>query len=131
MTNEKIKSKIKIYKTDEKGNSLAGVKIGVFDLDGNLINYYITNNEGIVELELTFGKYYYQELESIEGYELNDEKIYFEVTTNGAIIEKTLINQTISDIPYTGVAERYYFEVLGTIFMLIAFGVIIYDNRKK
>ncbi len=131
MNNEKIKSKIKIHKVDEKGNPLAGVKIGVFDIDGSLINYYITNKDGFIELELNFGKYYYQELESIEGYELNDEKVYFEVTTNGAIIEKTLINQTIPDVPYTGVAEKYYFEVLGLIFILSALGVIIYDKKRK
>lgn len=92
MTNEKIKSTIKIHKVDENNNPLAGVLIGIFDLENNLLGKYYTNESGDIEFVSEYGKFYYQELETVEGFILNDEKVYFSVTENGAIIESTLVN---------------------------------------
>ena len=98
MTNEKMKSTIQIHKVDEKGQALSGVKIGIYQDNGTLLGEYITDKYGNIELELEYGKYYFQELETIEGYVLNTKKVDFSVTENGTIIEKSLVNEIIKSI---------------------------------
>lgn len=93
MTNEKIKSTIKIHKIDEDNNSLKGVLIGIYDLNDNLIYSGLTDDEGYLEYELEYGRYYFQEISPLKGYELNTEKVFFEITKDGDYIQYTLINK--------------------------------------
>jgi len=95
MINEKITSTLKITKLDEDNNLLSGVKFGIYDLEDNLIAEKITGEEGLIEIELDYGKYYFKELSTLEGLVLNEEKIYFEVVEDGVIIEETIINEII------------------------------------
>lgn len=128
MTNEKIKSTIKIHKVDENNNPLAGVLIGVFDLENNLLGKYYTNESGDIEFVSEYGKFYYQELETVEGFILNDEKVYFSVTENGAIIESTLVNYSV---PNTGIDRIDLSYILGGLAILSGTGIIIYAKKKK
>lgn len=128
MKNEKIKSTIIIHKIGSDRETLQGVKIGIYDLDGNLLYECYTDENGNIEIELEYGKYYYQELESIDGYELNSEKIYFEVIENKAIIETSLIN---IKVPSTGLNDYHVVEILGGLLILSGLGVAIYVNKKK
>ena len=95
MTNKKITSTLKINKVDEEEKVLAGVKFGIYDLEDNLLLEKETDVNGYIEIELEYGKYYFKEISTLEGYVLNEEKIYFEVTEDGAIIEETIINEII------------------------------------
>ena len=132
MTNEKITSTVKIHKIDQDGNTLAGVEIGIFDLDGNLIDSYITDENGLIEIELEYGKYYYQELSTINGYILNDEKVYFDVTEDGAIIEKTLVNTKEEvKVPNTEANDLKVLLITGTLLMLGGTAIIIYGKKKN
>ena len=128
MTNEKIKSIVKIHKVDEDGNALAGVEIGVFDLDDNLIGSYITDENGDIEVELEYGSYYYKELKTIEGFVLNEEKVYFDVTEDGAIIETTLVNVKV---PNTSLSDSKVLDVVGIVLIITGVGYLIYVKRKK
>ena len=129
MKDEKIKSTIIIHKISNENETLAGVKVGIFDLDGNLLYECYTDEFGNIEIELEYGKYYYQELETIEGYELNNEKIYFEVIENKAIIESSLIN---IKVPITGVNDYYIvIQVVGALIIISGIGAIIYANKKR
>lgn len=128
MINEKIKSTIKIHKVDENGNPLEGVLIGIFDLDNNLLGKYYTNADGDIEFVSEYGKFFYQELETVEGFSLNDEKVYFTVTENGAIIESTLINYSV---PNTGIDGYDLSYLLGGLAVLSGVGLIIYAKKKK
>ncbi len=93
MTNKKITSTLKITKDDEDSNKLAGVKFGIYDLEDNLIEEKITDENGYLEIKLEYGKYYFKEIASLDQYVLSDEKIYFDVVEDGAIIEKTMTNK--------------------------------------
>jgi len=95
MINEKITSTLKINKVDEENNLLAGIKFGIYDLEDNLIAEKITGEDGLIEIELDYGKYYFKEIETLKDLVLNDEKIYFEVVEDGVVIEKTIINEFI------------------------------------
>ena len=98
ITDEKIKSLIKIHKTDENDKPLSGVKIGIYDLDNKLVKTIITNEEGIAEIELEYGKYYYKEIETLESFVLNKEQFNFEVKKDGEILEYNLVNKKIKSL---------------------------------
>ena len=126
---KKITSKIKIHKVDQDNNALKGVKIGIYDLDDNLLYSNITDENGDIEVELEYGSYYFKELETIDNYTLNTELVYFDVTEDGEIIEKTLINEKI-EVPNTFKNEFPFDKVIGICLIIIG-GVFIYEKRKS
>jgi len=95
MTNRKITSTLQITKVDENDNKIAGVKFGIYDLEDNLISEHITDENGYIEVELEYGKYYFKELATLDHFVITDEKIYFEVVEDKAIIENTITNEVI------------------------------------
>ena len=130
MTNEKITSTLKVHKVDEEGNALAGVTIGVYDLEGNLIYSGVTDEEGDIEFELEYGSYYFQEIETIEGYELSDEKVYFDVTEDGEYIQRTLINE-LEEIEVPNTLSNSYVNLAGLIIIVLGAGFILISNRNN
>ncbi len=128
MEDEKIKSTIIIHKADADGNKLVGVEIGIFDLENNLLGSYVTNENGDIEVILEYGSYYYQELKSLDGYILNEEKVYFNVTEHGAIIETTLINVKV---PKTSLSDSKALDVIGIVSIIAGVGYLIYAKKKK
>lgn len=128
MINEKIKSTVKIHKVDENGTPLAGVLIGIYDLEDNLLGKYYTNEFGDIELELEYNSYYYKELETLPNYNLNDEKVFFSVTENGAIIESTLVNYSVPNTGMNGIDLSY---VLSDLAILGGIGIVIYEKKKN
>ena len=129
MKNKLIESTIKIHKVDEKENSLAGVLIGIYDIDDNLIYSALTDEDGYIEYKLSYGKYYFQEIETIEGYTLNDEKVYFEITKDGEVIQHTLVNDSIIKVPNT--EENNYIIPISIILACGATVIVIYDKIKR
>lgn len=130
MTNEKITSTVKIHKVDDKGNSLQGVIIGIYDLDGNLIYQGTTDENGYIEYELEYGSYYFQEIKGLDGYEPNLEKIYFDITSDGEFIQKTLVNEVIVEVPNTNKNSLPIIPIVA-ILNLVAVGLIIYGKKKE
>ena len=71
--NKNIKGNLIIQKKDSDTNEyLSDAKINIYDSNMNLINKEITNRGGNISIELEYGKYYYQEVEAPNGYELDD-----------------------------------------------------------
>ena len=132
MTNKKITSTIIIHKLNDSNEVLSGVVIGIYDLDNNLIGEYITDENGNIEVKLDYGKYYYQEISTIENHILNTEKVYFEVNNDGEIIESTLINILEEvEVPSTNLDKNYLVYVLIFSTGLLGLGLIIYDKKNK
>ena len=132
MTNEKIKSTIIIHKVDEKENPLSGVVIGIYDLEDNLIGKYTTDENGNIEVELEYGSYYYQELKTIDKYILNNEKVYFDIITDGEVIESTLINiMEEVEVPSTNQDKNYLIYIICSAVGIVGMGLIIYDRKNK
>lgn len=130
MTNEKITSTVKIHKVDDKGNSLQDVIIGIYDLDGNLIYQGTTDENGYIEYELEYGSYYFQEIKGLDGYEPNLEKVYFDITSDGEFIQKTLVNEVIVEVPNTNKNSLPIIPIVA-ILNLVAVGLIIYGKKKE
>ncbi|MBP3635728.1 MAG: Cys-Gln thioester bond-forming surface protein [Bacilli bacterium] len=99
--------KINIYKVDEDGTSLDGVEIGLFDKNHKKIKTIITNSEtGNFFDNLSLGTYYIKELNTLNGYLLDDKYYKVELKYKNDktyIVEKNLklINNKIKcDIVY-------------------------------
>lgn len=105
LTNEKY-GEIYITKTDlSKANVVEGATIAIYQIndDGteNLIYTGITDKKGQISYKLLKkGKYYFIELQAPEGYLLNEDKHYFELTENGIVIDETLTNEKTSTVQF-------------------------------
>ncbi len=73
----KNKTKLILEKQDLEGNILSGVKFNILDSNKNIIFENLKTDElGIIEINnIIPGTYYIQEIETIEGYEINNEEI--------------------------------------------------------
>lgn len=132
MTNTKIKSKLVINKVDDENKPLSGVVIGIYDLEDNLIGEYTTNEEGIIEVELEYGSYYYKEIFTLENYILNNDKNYFEVKNDGEVINSTLVNAKEEvEVPNTNLNKNYSKYIISFTLGLVGIGLLIYEKKKR
>ena len=130
MKDKVITSKIILHKIDENKKGLEGVTIGIYKKDGTLINAYVTDKNGNIELELEYGDYYFQELKGLDNFKLTDEKIYFSVTEDGAIIEKTLVNELEeTEVPNTNKNDDLMIFI--NTLLVIGLGMTLYGIYKK
>ena len=91
-----------------------------------------TDEEGIITIEgLKYGEYYFIEKEAPEGYEINPEKMYFEVKEDGEIVKSTLEDSKIIEVPNTSKNEIRIMVIIGILLELTGLGVVIYANKKK
>ena len=132
MTNTKIKSKLIINKVDSNNNPLAGVVIGIYDLNDNLLGEYTTDENGIIEVELEYGSYYYKEISTLEHYVLNNDKNYFKVEKDGEIINSTLVNDLEEvEVPNTNLNRNYTKYIISLSIGLAGLGIILYEKKKR
>ncbi len=94
---------LNIHKVDTKGNSLEGVKFGIYNAEGNEVCTIITDSGGDGNCDnLPLGAYTVRELETIEGYVKNDDTYTFEITSG-----TTSVNLEIENKKITGFIEIY------------------------
>ena len=92
--NTPIKGSIEVLKVDaETKQPLAGVVYRLFDADGNKIADGTTDVTGQVTFSgLRLGKYVYQEINTVDGYVLDETKYDFSLTTANLNIKVTREN---------------------------------------
>ena len=100
--NEMILGKITGMKVDTEGNTLASAKIGLFRVDTeefseeNAILMDISDEQGVFEfVDVPYGAWIIREIESLEGYVLNDALHYVSVTEDEELIKVEIINKAI------------------------------------
>lgn len=82
------------YSTDE---TLPNTKMEIYTVDNELVFAGETDKNGKIVIErLPIGKYYILEKEAPEGYLINDEKMYFEVTGEDKVIKSTMKDEKIT-----------------------------------
>lgn len=127
-------SKIWFIKKDGKtGQPLQGVKLGLFDEDGNLIQEQVSDSQGYVVFErVPFGKFQVKELETVDGYQLSGET--FEIEVDGTyenpkepteILNYPIVQTGFESFPWWSIAA---FAGAGSVAILI---VWLYRKRKK
>ena len=120
-------------KTDlSTGEPLPNTKIEIFKEDGTKVFEGYTDKDGkIVIDDMPIGKYYLIESEAPEGYVLNTEKQFFEITKDGQIIKSTMTNEKEIEVPNTGINAIDITYVLGGLAILGGIGAIIYEKKKN
>ena len=129
LKNEKIKSKVIIHKVDESNNSLDGVHINIYDENDKIIYKGVTDKDGNIEVELSYGKYYYKEISTIDGYIINDEKVYFNITNDNETLEFNLVNiKKEIEVPNTGANKQNF--LLPNLLIILGILLNIYGKKK-
>ena len=92
--NTPVKGSIEILKVDaDTKQPLAGVVFRLFDANGNKIADGTTDTGGKVTFSnLRLGKYFYQEISTVDGYVLDETKYDFNLTTANLNIKVTREN---------------------------------------
>ena len=91
-----------------------------------------TDENGMITIEkIKYGKYYILEKEAPEGYELNPEKMYFEIKEDGEIIKSVMKDKKIVKVPNTEANDYKEFVFSGITLMIAGAGVVIYGISKK
>ena len=86
---------VNLIKKNNENEFLEGVTFNLFDQDNNILLVKDTNAEGVINIVLPVDNYYFQEYKTLNGYELNDEEISFEITkdnvTNLSVINNLIV----------------------------------------
>ena len=132
--NELITSDLEFTKTDfSTGELLLNTLIEIYNADTDeLIFSGRTDENGSISIKnISFGKYYILEKKAPDGYELNNEKMYFEVTTSGKIIKCNMKDHKIIKVPDTLTHDYHLIEITSGLIFLIGLGVVIYGIKRK
>lgn len=94
MTNKKIEGKLQLNKTDiSTGELLPNAKFEIYDETGeNVVAKGKTDENGLAEFNLDYGKYFYREFEAPNGYLVDDSKFPFEIKEDGEIVKCEMTN---------------------------------------
>ena len=91
-----------------------------------------TDENGNITIDkIKYGKYYILEKEAPAGYQLNPEKMYFEITEDGQVIKSVMKDEKIVEVPNTGLSEINYDKVTPIIVIVLGAGLIIYATKKN
>ena len=132
MTNEKKKGTLEFTKVDFlTSEPLPNTLIEIFNEKDELVFSGRTDENGkIIIEELEYGKYYIVESEAPEGYQINNEKMYFEILEDGEIVKCTMTDEKIIiEVPNT--EENSYIIPISVLLIGISTGIIIYEEIKK
>ncbi len=102
--NKPITGTLKITKTDlTDGKLIPNAGFRIKDEAGKTVVEGYTDENGIAEFELRYGKYTYQEFDAPDGYLLDESEYPFEITENGQIVTAGMTNELIPvETPQTG-----------------------------
>ncbi len=131
MTNKPITGTLEFTKTDiSTSNPLPNTLIEIYNENDELVFSGKTDEEGkIIIEELRYGKYYIIEKEAPEGYTINPERMYFEITEDGEIVKATMTDEKIVEVPNTFKNDDLTLGMIGLV--ILGSGVVIYGTIKN
>ena len=90
-----------------------------------------TDDKGMIVIDkIKYGKYYIIEKEAPEGYQINNEKMFFEITEDGQVV-KSVMKDEIIEVPNTDKNETKELIVGGVILILLGAGAVVYAKKKR
>lgn len=132
MKNKPITGAVEITKIDiSTGEVLPNTLIEVYTESDELIFSGRTDETGKITIEnLRYGKYYFLEKEAPDGYQINSEKMWFEILEDGEIVKSELADEKIIvEVPNTLKSDYMPYIMLGI--SVIGLGVVAYGITKK
>ena len=95
----------------------------------NLVYEGITDKNGNIEIQLKYGKYYYKEIETVDGFILSEDKVYFDIVENDKVLEFTLVNKFEKiDVPNTEKNSTGAFDII--LYILLLGNLILYGPKE-
>ena len=133
MKDDDITGTLEFTKVDiSTGEPLPNTLIEIYTESDELVFSGRTDENGKITIEnLKYGKYYLLEKEAPEGYEINPDKMYFEIKSDGEIVKFVMKDEKIIDVPITDKTDYKEVIIAGAILMLVGTGIVIYGNKKK
>ena len=133
MKDEDITGTLEFTKLDfSNDNPLPNTLIEIYTEDDQLVFSGRTDENGTITIEkLKYGKYYILEKEAPEGYELNPDKMYFEIKEDGEIVKSVMKDKKIVKVPNTEANDYKELLFSGITLLISGAGVIIYGIKKK
>ncbi|PEE67971.1 VaFE repeat-containing surface-anchored protein [Bacillus thuringiensis] len=96
IVNNKVKGNIEIKKLSDSGKMLPNVEFTVFTEDGKEVQKVVTKENGIANVEgLTYGKYYFLETKTPNGYIGSKTKYPFEIKEHNKTLTFTVENTEV------------------------------------
>ena len=98
------KGKLIINKVGDNFIPLEGVLFNIYNENNELVYSGLTNESGLLEVnDLILGSYYIKEMKASSGYQILNDKIYFNILENEEVITINITNERISvKVPNTG-----------------------------
>ena len=91
-----------------------------------------TDENGKITIDrIKYGKYYILEKEAPEGYNLNPEKMYFEITEDGEVVKSTMKDEQIIEVPLTDVTDNHLVLIIAFALVLVGGGLVLYGEIKE
>ena len=108
IVNEPIKGKVEIINIEPiNSKPLAGIKYGIYDSQDNLLEEFVTRENGTaVSSKLNYGEYYIKQIKSIKGYIKNDSVYSLCIRENDETVQIW-----IKSIPMSGCIEVCYLDL--------------------
>ena len=134
MKDENITGTLEFTKVDiSTDEPLPNTLIEIYNAENDeLVFSGRTDENGNITIDkIKYGKYYILEKEAPEGYQLNPEKMYFEITEDGQVIKSVMKDEKIVEVPNTGLSEINYDKVTPIIVIVLGAGLIIYATKKN
>lgn len=124
------KGSLILTKIDSLTNEvISNTKIGLYAKDNELIYEGITDNNGqIVINNLPLGTYYVKEISPASGYNLNEDIIFLNITSNNEIVYIDLKNDPIIEIPDTYNHQHWHFASIISVESLL---IILWQVKRK
>ena len=110
--NEYRKSSVKLIKKDgDTEILLPGVEFGLYDYKNNLINRYVTDENGEIRVDiLPLQTYYFKELEALDGYYKNNERLNIVADEDKMLYTITAYNDKMYDDSEDQLTDRSDFN---------------------
>lgn len=115
----RILGNVTVNKVDENGNPLAGVRLGLYRQDDNLLEELVTSEDGTATSDiLNAGSYYIREIAGLEGYLYDEQQYPFEIVDDREIVSVNIENRRI-----TGAVKVIKTDDSGNPIPGVAFGI--------
>ena len=131
--NHLASGKLEFTKTDFSTSApLPNTKIEIYTENDELIFTGITDENGKIVIDrLPVGKYYILEKEAPTGWEMNPDKMFFEITKDGEIVKSVMKDNQIVEVPNTYISENNQYIIIAIFFGIAGIGTIAYGLKKN
>ena len=130
--NKAIKKLAHILKVDGNTNKpLAGATLVVRDMNGNIVEEFVTTTEAHVIYDLADGEYTVEETKAPAGYKKSDEIVKFVISDKTPSAAVIFGNYEEVDVPYTGSNKSLISTIFGVILLLSGVGFVYHSDKKN